>query len=350
MTTHTPLPPEAAGTTPTPPEANKPLFSKLVISGIAVAVLLIAVLAVALVNVLPRAFGSLASLYQTLHDAQNDRSLTISESATTIRSGDSVTLSWATTSPAGIYTFSYDCTDTPLTVEIRKADGLRNIRCDTTYSLGEVSSIEISARSEDTAPATLSYTISFLRTNDTNARASHTGAVTVTAGETSTPVAETPSETTDTPATEAPLVRIETPQLPRLETPSVTTITTYPTSNPYGYTDLAVRFIAIGTLSNKTFTPHASVLSNRQNALRFEVINLGTKTSRHWDYTVRLPNGDLYRSPEQSPLKPNERTTITISFEAGKPERNVLTSVAVDVDNDAVTLNDVFVTSISISR
>lgn len=348
MTTHSPLPPEATTPPKAPPQNKKPLFSKLVVGGIAVAVVLIAILAVALVQVLPAAFGSLANLYNTLHSSQNDRTLTVNQSAESIRSGDSMSLSWATTTPAGIYTFSYRCADEPLTVEIRKDDGLRNVRCDTVYSLGETASLEIIARTEQSESVNVSYTIGFLRTNDTDPRASYTGEITVTDGLTKTPTPEIPETTEVAPVIETPLVKIETPQLPQINTP--TTITTYPTSDPSGRTDLAVRFVAVGIQSGGVFVPRASLLPERQNALRFEVFNHGTKTSRSWSYTIHLPNGSTYKSPAQSPLLPNERATITLGFQMGDESRSVSTSVSIDVPGDATSLNDRFVETIRVSR
>lgn len=350
MTTHILPPEDTTGLPPPPHPEKKPLFSKLLIGGVAVAVVLIAIIAVALVQVLPLAFGSLANLYNTLHSNRSDRTLTVTESATSIRSGESVTLSWATTTPAGIYTFSYKCTDEPLTVEIRKDGGLRNVRCDTAYSLGETSSLEISARTTHAEPITLAYTLGFLRTNDTNPRASHTGEIAITGGLATvpTPAPEAAETTTDVPAIDTPLVRIETPQLPRLHTPTI--ITTLPTSDPQGHTDLAVRFIAVGTQGTNTFTPRATLVVNRQNALRFEVFNHGTKTSRNWNYTVRLPDGSTYKSPTQSPLKPNERTTITIGFPMGSDTETVTTSVSIDVPGDATRINDRFVESVRVTR
>lgn len=342
----------------TPSVATKPTFSKALAAMIAVAVLLIAVLTIAVVQLLPQAFGSLASLYETLHSASSDRTLEVSVNKEGVKSGESVTLSWATTSPAGTYTFSYACSEDALAVEIRKADGPRNVRCDTVYSLGETAAVELVARTEKSEPVTVAYTLGFLRTNDTSPRASHSGKLVVTSGlaeanptpEPSEPAAVATSDedgASDEPAIETPLVRIETPQIPSFR--GDTSVTSRPTSDANGYVDLATRFVAIGTMNGSSFSTKTTLSTKSENALRFEVFNYGTKTSNSWSYKVNLPDGTTYQSGSQVPLRPNERTTITIGFaEVDKTDSSVKASVSVKTTGDIVDFNDRFTKTLKV--
>lgn len=102
-------------------------------------------------------------------------------------------------------------------------------------------------------------------------------------------------------------------------TPQYVTIKTYvtPTSDPNGYTDLEVTFIAVGKMTNNDlFLPGTPLERGDRGAMQFTVKNIGTKTSSTWQFNAGLPNGTVTNSPVQAPLGPKEIATITIAFDA----------------------------------
>lgn len=352
MNTTIPTPPASAPDTQA--EKKRKVFNILAIFGFLAVIILIAWLSIQVVKVLPSAFTSLANLAETLR-GDNDRSIIITGPEGEVTAGSEVTLSWEAAPVPGTYTFSYECVD-GVAIEIRKDDTVREVRCDTTYSLGEATTVRLLVTSDELDSASVPYTVTFLRTNDTTARLTGEGQFTVrregavVATPKPDPEAETPKVVvTPTPSTPT------TPVTPRHSTPAATEQTyTYsylPISDPKGTVDLAVRMIAVGTVNGNTFTPRTTLQSGREQALRFEVKNHGTKTSDEWSYVVTLPDGTTYEADEQKPLKPNERATITITFNLPSDvSGSVRTTVRVDAPGDRTSVNDRFVETVRVTR
>ncbi len=77
--------------------------------------------------------------------------------------------------------------------------------------------------------------------------------------------------------------------------------------------DLAITFINSGTILDKVFFP-GQIKQKEKGAIQFEVRNIGNKVSKTWKYRVLLPSGKEYVSKVQQPLKPNERTLVSLGF------------------------------------
>jgi hypothetical protein len=352
-------------TIPTPPEANletqaekkRRVFNILAILGFLATVVLIAWLSIQVVRVLPGAFTSLANLAETL-SGRSERTITITGPAGEVAAGSEVTLSWEAAPVPGSYTFSYECVD-GVAIEIRKNDTVREVRCDTTYSLDDATTIHFLVTSRELDSASVPYTVTFLRKNDTMSRLTGEGQFTVRRDSAvATPAPETSTETTPREVVMSPTPTgaptPTTPTAPPTTAPATGNTYTYrylPESNPNGTIDLAVRLIAVGTIRGTNFTEHTTLQSGRENALRFEVKNHGTKTSDTWSYRVSLPDGSTYVADEQKPLKPNERSTITITFNTPYEVTGLVrTSVTVNASGDRTSINDRFVETLRATR
>lgn len=129
------------------------------------------------------------------------------------------------------------------------------------------------------------------------------------------------------------------------------TVVTYktPVSDPNGYTDLQVAFVAVGKLnSSGRFVASDYVEEDEQNALQFTVKNIGTKTSSDWSFEAELPNGGEMNSKAQLPLKPSETSTLTIVFPMDDSNRDRYVEVRVTGSNDINSANNSFRTKVRV--
>lgn len=123
------------------------------------------------------------------------------------------------------------------------------------------------------------------------------------------------------------------------------TVATYvvPTSDPNGYTDLEVIFVAVGRMTgDERFVSGAALETDEVGAIQFRVRNIGTKTSTDWRFETLLTSGDTMKSSVQSPLKPGEMTTLTVVFDTGSKDGNRSFGVAVYGGNDINATNNGF--------
>lgn len=90
-------------------------------------------------------------------------------------------------------------------------------------------------------------------------------------------------------------------------------------SDPNGETDLELTILATGILDrsrNREFVERDEVDENDTVAIKFQVKNVGTKTSDEWWYRAELPTDPnfTYDSEEQLELKPGERMEFILAF------------------------------------
>lgn len=308
-------------------KTRESILKSLAIAGFISIVILIAWASVQLVNLVPSAFSSLASLAESMNQYEKSevmkdseqQDLTVTSNTKLVNTKEVVNLSWSTTEVPGSYTFNYKCVD-GVAVDLVDVTGIGAINCDTNYNIGNTNTLSLLINSEKQRFQDITYSISFLGTNDLTPRA--TGEATLTVmnseindikDETEVAITDvvTPEEVAETtePETTTPTETVTKPT-PVYEQEFVYTI---PTSDPNGKTDLATKFVAFGTIVGNTFFT-SSIKQEEKGAIQFEIKNYGTKTSTKWTYEINLPNGELYTSPEQAPLKPNERALITVGF------------------------------------
>lgn len=357
------------------PEKKDSVLKTLAIAGFVAIIIFIAWLSIQLVTVLPGAFTSLASLAEGVNQYQQSIiepepivDIAVSSNTGLVNAGDQATIIWDTTDTPGTYSFSYECKD-GVAVDIVNPDGLQSIACETNYNIGNVDSLTIAIDSEKHRYADLNYTIAFLQTDESEPRASGDAHITIVNSDVSTvgaddepadeqvaandapstePVVTEPEETPADPEPEVAGVSDEStdtsPAAPVFEQEFIYAI---PTSDPNGRTDLATRFLSVGDIINGTYLP-TFLTTSENGAIQFEVRNLGTKTSGDWTYSVTLPNGSTYESPEQAPLKPSERAVITLGFPPSDVDTHTF-RVEVDTTADFSPINDSFAETVPFS-
>lgn len=168
------------------PEKHPARISKPVAISVFLGVIaLIAWLSVQIVSLVPNAFSSLASLaegigqYRASLSKDNDGAIVISGDSKLADAGKPITIAWQKDSREGSYAFSYSCID-GVSIDIVDTEGLRNISCDTRYSLGSADTVTIIVNSEKERHVDVAYTISFMRANDTGPIRTGESTVTIT--------------------------------------------------------------------------------------------------------------------------------------------------------------------------
>ena len=192
-----------------PQKKKDSVLKSLAIAGFISIVVLIAWLSIQLVNFIPSAFSSLASLAEGLGEYQETAMekdkvtpLTITSNSILVEAGETVELSWDTYKVPGSYTFSYNCTD-GVAVDVMNITGISSIACDTNYNIGDTDSLSLSVDSEKERYIDVVYTIAFLGTNDTDPRALGTSSITIVNSEIQSLLIEDEIDTT-TAMTEEP--------------------------------------------------------------------------------------------------------------------------------------------------
>lgn len=337
-------------------EEKKPPMKALAIMGLVTAIAVLGWLAVQIVAYAPTGFTSLASLAEGISQykdavlAGENKALVITSEIGAVESSKPITISWEKDEQPGTYAFSFSCTD-GVSVDIVATEGLKNISCDTRYSLGDTDNVTLIIESKNTSEASIAYAISFMRANDIGP---------IRIAEQSLSITNETLATVTPPANGEVLGEsdqgefvpdeIATPEIPKPAkpmTPVVETPTyTYalPVSNPNGFTDLATQFLNVGDIVNNAFVG-GTITRDDSGAFQFEVKNIGTKTSEPWGYTVTLPDGDTYTSPKQAALKPNERAVISLGFDT--PDKASHTFVVVLMTEDKISNNNSFKRTIS---
>lgn len=335
------------------PSKKDSILKSLAIAGLLGILLIVAWLAVQLVHIFPGAFNSVASLAESVNQNQETiidtdqemGSLTITSNTSLINNGETLGIEWNKVNANGSYVFSYECVDGIAITHMTDA-GDRPYDCDTNYNIGDTTTLSLGIDSEKNRYADVPYTIAFLRTNDTQPRATGSNTVTVvnatinnqfSDNATAEDAKEDETESTEVVADPEPTTPTVTPG-----TPTYTQEFTYaiPASDPNGYTDLGATYIGVGSVINGTFVA-GPVSGDNDGAIQFAVKNIGTKTSQNWTFAMELPNSGTYESPTQAPLKPNERAVLAIGFPAGAPAIHTF-ELSIDVSGDRNSRNDSF--------
>lgn len=312
-------------------EKKDRVLKTLAVGGFIGLIVIIGWLGMQLINFLPNAFTSLASLAESVHTYEPVE-LVVTSNRTIANAGEVFSLAWNIPKQAGEFTFSYECTD-GVAIEITTVTGeIASVACASTFTLGKVSGTDISISSEKNRLTEVPYTITFVPTNTQEASAAEKNSISVLnnvigapiATATTTPVITTP-EPAPTPTPKPPVIATTTKPVatttPAKPAPKPVYVQTYtyavPVSNPAGYTDLGITFLGAGTIDSANRFINVGTLDNdTKGAIQIQIKNTGTKTSNPFTFTIALPNGSTYASGEQAALKPNERSVITLGFDA----------------------------------
>ncbi len=332
------------------PEKKSGVLNTLAIIGLLGIVVLIAWLSVQLVNLFPSAVTSLASLADSVYSedptkvVEVEKNIIITSTNSGVNSGANFVISWANDAESGQYTFSYQCEEgVSLSIETA-TNKFNSADCNNSYNLGLVDTVVLVIDSEKNAEVNLTYTISYFKENSLSKASSVSKTVLVenprlVIDETATSTEEVVEETPSTPVTSTPL-----PPAPVYEYEYA-----IPVSNPNGFTDLVVTYLGIGTQNSAGIFSNTGLLTrNVKGAFQFSVKNVGTKTSEKWTFEADLPGGGSYESNDLNPLKPNERTTITIGFPAVSDRGLEGFGIEVSVDEDTNQRNNDFDWSVEV--
>lgn len=275
----------------------------LAITGFLVTVAGIAWIGTKAIQYAPQAFSSLASMAEHVSEYKPLHELTLTLQKTVVNSGESFELLWTDVHQEGEFKFTYTCAE-GIHINVRSADGsLMGMNCTDTLTVpATVHGLYLSIDSSKLRFTDVVLNVSFSNTNASETF-ENTTKITVVNAEVSIPeVAVEKKEDV------APVV-VETPSVVTPQAPVVSTAPQTP-----GQNDLQMTILGSGVLTNGIFTYTARYDSNLNNALRFDVKNVGTKMSDTWYFNVVLPSGKVYTSPKQSALRPHDHIEFTLGF------------------------------------
>jgi len=342
--------------------AKTAIIKTLAIIGFFAVLVLLAWLLVQGVRMAPEKFASLASIIESLDVYRSSPELTVATEKNIVNSGESFKLSWTDLKESGTYNFSYTCTE-GVTLTVRGGDGeLVPVACTEKLSLpGTVTGLFVMLNSQKQRFTDVPLIIAFEKEGgevryERTARMTVVNATvpmslvneTVVTEETAPiPVKEEP-EVTPTPKPATPVVKPAVTIPP--QTAQVITVSA-PVSSANGFTDLKMSFIGIGTMDGTKFTPVAVYDNDKRGGVKFEVKNIGTKTSGTWTFTTVLPSGVTYTSEPQVALKPNERVEFTLgfNFDADTIAKTAKIVSTVFEKNDTNKVNDSFSWAVAIT-
>ena len=310
------------------PEEKKDSVTKtLAILGFVAIIILIVWLAVKIVAVIPGAFSSLASIADSIYNNNDNKELTVNTKNSVVNAGESFNVSWSKMRGDGTYGFQYKCTE-GVSLDIRTGEAsMKTVDCGTYVDLEDTTDIDLIINAEKQRFTDVEYGITYNREGAENIVSEEiitiinttipTGIVLGDESDPEEAVEETEPTTTVTPVTTTPTPTVTTPTLTAGE-PTVITKYIYkvPVSDPNGYVDLQVTHVGVGTVNNNgVFTPLTKLDKDKKGAIRFEIKNIGTKTTDGWSYEAELPSDISFDSNSQKDLKPNERVVITLGFD-----------------------------------
>jgi hypothetical protein len=315
-----------------------------------ITIIALAWLSIRLINIMPGAFSSLASLAETVRQEpvndggedldSNDTDLSyirVNSDTNMIDVGEDILITWDNLGRDGKYVFSYRCAE-GLSLESYNTaeDRITLLDCAVEYETDESDELIIQAQSEKNRLTTVDYTINFIPENSTIASATGNDSFVVINDNIGDDTNTNEEEVEEEPVEEAGEETVPEPEVSY--EPEYSYI--IPVSDSNGRTDLAVRFLQTGRIVGDRFIPGA-IERDENGAIQFEVKNYGTKTSGDWSYRLNLPIGGDFEAEDQEPLKPNERAVITIGFTADDDSRHEFI-VRIDESSDQNSLNDAF--------
>lgn len=244
----------------------------------------------------------------------------------------------------GSYAFSYECQDDLFLA--RRDDGMqKTIFCNTEVPLvTDETEISLVAIGSVSGVAELPVTIAFTRTGQMFSSVSGEAQLFVQSDyfdtATSTDAVAGESATTTTPNTSGGAY------VPQQYT--TVPVVTQPFSDPNGSPDLFVRVLGYGLVDQKTgvFTEMDEIPydlpSGKRAALRFLVVNLGTKESGTWEFSAELPTSPsyTYTSDKQQSLFPGDRIEYTIGFDRVRRSDEGEYRIIADSDDDISESNE----------
>lgn len=323
-------------------EQNSAPRSLKVLAGVGVAALIVLAvwLGTLLVTGAPNAFQSLAAVFTSFTDDEPAERLTLFADPGVAQPGDTIALSWTHTgkSDGGSYAFEYPCT-ADVTLAVAGQDVFCNKPFEVPHTTTNLSLAIATEESFVVVPLEVHFTANGADEATLVGRTSVTVTTNVTA--TATTTGNTTPETPTTPAVPT------TPTTPGTPVTVTSTFGNGQISDPNGFSDLYVRVIEVGTLSNSgAFRATDDRIDDDATiAIKFEVTNLGTKTvPAGWRLEVDMPTrpAGIYTAPRQDALRPGGRIEYILGFDQAAPDRDdtITATIRIDSDRDVAESNE----------
>ena len=359
---------------------NETSFREVIIKSIAIigffaTIVIIVWLTAEGIKKAPAAISSLASIAETVSNYRAIHELNVTSDKTVVNSDEPFQIAWTNVHQTGEYHFSYTCTQ-GIDLSLRDVEGtVTPFSCTDTLSLpATVHELTLSVASEDMRFTDIPLKVSFTNNAKTETLEHETKITVVNAAIPATEVAVAPTVETpalpsvpETPVEPAkPIAEPVTPEVvakpvvapvvtevtvvtkpevvtkpvvavaPTIPKPKPVLTVMYPQSDPNGYSDLAVTALGSGVLKNDVFMYTAKYDRDLRNSIKFDIRNIGTKTSEVWSFRTILPDGTIYQSNAETGLKPNEHVEFTLGFNID----DEVTSDFVKVVNTVYTTKD----------
>ena len=285
----------------------------LAITGFLVTVAVVVWGATLAVKQAPRVFSSLASIVESMQAYRPLHELTITTQKTVVNSAESFEILWTDVRQTGEYAFNYTCTE-GIALQVRgENDSLMPMSCTDTLTLpATVHGLYLTIDSTTSRFTDVPLHVSFTNTDKSEAFENTVKITVVNAGieikEQTIP--EMPEVIVIPPVQPTEEVVTETPAI---DTPTTPVTITAP-SQVSQQSDLAMTILGSGVIRNGVFSFTQRYDRDLNNALRFDVKNVGTAVSDTWYFNAVLPSGKVYTSPKQSALRPGDHIEFTLGF------------------------------------
>lgn len=285
----------------------------LAITGFLVTVAVVVWGATLAVKQAPRVFSSLASIVESMQTYRPLHELTITTQKTVVNSAESFEILWTDVRQTGEYAFTYTCTE-GIALQVRgENDSLMPMSCTDTLTLpATVHGLYLTIDSTTSRFTDVPLHVSFTNADKSEAFENTVKITVVNAGiEIKEQTIPAMPEVIVVPA-EQPSEEV-TAETPVIDTPTAPVIITTP-SQVSRQSDLAMTILGSGVIRNGVFTFTQRYDRDLNNALRFDVKNVGTAVSDTWYFNAVLPSGKVYTSPRQSALRPGDHIEFTLGF------------------------------------
>jgi len=271
-----------------------------------------------LANITPQSLVAAVSNFTSIFVPANEKPITFNLETYNVDVEEPFTLAWThQTRLSGTYLFQYDCREN-VSVEAKDSDGiLKEVTCDTPFSFkNENNTASLIFYSTQGRFTDIPINLTFIPEDSSKATQQGSALLTIVnknISDEGSPVSVGGTVSRGAETKETHLIG------GNRGTSDTTDINV---SNPARIPDLKVTVLATGVVDKTTndFTPSVAVGENDRAAIRFEVRNVGTKSSGIWSFIIDLPISSgtyVFRSDSnQRSLNPGERIEYTLGFDS----------------------------------
>lgn len=301
------------------------LVKILAITGFLVTVAVLVWGGVAGIKKAPQVFSSLASTMESVSTYKPLHELTVTTEKDVVNASESFEISWTDVQQDGEFAFTYTCVE-GVSLQVRSADGtLMPMKCSDTLTVpATVHGLYLSVESTKYRFAEVQLAVAFTG-KDTSETFNNSTKITVVNASVPTDLTELSDILPKAPTVEMPTIEIPTdtvadvsvaePENTNQNTSTEAVAAPQIQNTPVPkVSDLKMSILGSGKLVNGVFTYTSVYTSHQNNALRFDVKNIGGATSQAWTFALLLPSGEVYTSPVQKALNPGDHIEFTLGF------------------------------------